>query len=302
MSWPRSLGRIGGVLAALVFASSVAFAQDPQPKPSPAPGPGQPPPAPSQPALAPGQPTPAPGPGQPAPGLPAPSHVHVGTLMGGDQQLESGEYYDEYTIQAGPGDEIIAVVTAIDFDPYLLLMPPTGEPIENDDYAGSADVSLIEIPVEEAGAYRVRVTSYEPGMTGEYSLMAATRVADGDDAGEYFEPEEFTVKGPIQPGGLVAGTLGADDPVRNDGSYYEAFSLQGQPGMNLVITLKSKDFDAYLTLVSPSGELQENDDQAEGDHDSRLEVTLDEAGEWIVVANTLTAEETGNYQLLVVRK
>jgi hypothetical protein len=313
MSWPRSIGLIGGVLAALAFASSLAFAQDPPSKPSPAPGPGQPPPASGQPAPAPSRPAPAPGqpaptptiaPG-PAPGAPRPpSFLHTGTLAAGDKQLESQEYFDEYTIQAGPGDEIIAVVTSIDFDPYLILMPPVGDQIDNDDFADSPDVSLIEIPVDEAGAYRIRVTSYAAGQTGEYALMAATRPADGHDAGDFgeLEPEEFTIKGPIQPGSPVSGTLGSDDPVRRDDSYYEAFSLQGQPGMNVVITLQSKDFDPYLALVSPSGAMQQNDDQADGDTNSRLEVTLDEAGQWIVVANTLRAEETGNYQLQVTRK
>jgi serine protease Do len=238
---------------------------------------------------------------------PRPPHtstIRQGTLAAGDKQLDSHEYYDDYTIQAAAGDEIIAVLTSGDFDPYLMLIPPSGEKLDNDDFGGSADVSLIEVPIDAPGTYTVRVTTYEPGETGAYALMMGTREADGQDAGEMddFEPEEFTVKGPIQIGTPVSGTLGADDSTRQDGSYYEAFSLQAQAGTNVVITLTSKDFDAYLTLVSPSGAIEENDDQAEGNHDSKITKTLDESGQWIVVANTLTEGETGNYRLTVARR
>jgi hypothetical protein len=302
MSWPRSIGTIAGVLCVGLTLSAAAFAQ----YPPAAPGPGGPP-RPGQPAPAPGQPAPGQAaPVQPAPAGPAlagPADLHPGRLAAGDLQLEGGKYYDEYTIQAAAGEEIIAIVTAIDFDPYLILIPPAGDAIENDDFAGSADVSLIEVPVDTAGAYRIRVTSYEAGEVGEYALMSATRPADGDDAGDGgdFTPETFTIKGPIQIGQAISGTLGEDDPVRDDGSFYEAYSLQGAPGMSVVITLQSKDFDSFLTVTSPSGVMEANDDQAEGDFNSRLELTLDEAGTWTIVANTLAAGETGNYTLLVAR-
>ena len=260
MSWPRSMGRVAGVSAALALAATSSFAQ-------------------------------------------GPSSLHTGRLGPGDPQLESGEYYEEYTLQADPGDEIIAVAIALEFDPYLIVIPPSGDQIDNDDFSGSPDVSLIEVPIDDPGTYRIRVTSYEAGETGEYAVMAATREADGEDAGDGgdFEPEEFTVKGPIQPGSPISGTLGSDDPVRDDGSYYEAFQLNAQEGARLVITLQSEDFDPYLVLVSPSGELEANDDEAEGVLNSRLETTLDESGTWLIVANTLREGETGDYRLTVAR-
>ncbi len=230
--------------------------------------------------------------------------VHQGTLGEGDSSLESGEYYDDYPVEVGAGQEIIAVLASLDFDPYLILISPSGEQTENDDFGSSADVSLLEMPTEEPGTHTLRVTSYEPAEAGGYVLLVGTREADGVDAGhdEYdFEPETFDVKGPIAIGTPLAGTIGADDPARRDGSNYEAFTFQADAGTHLVITLTSSDFDAYLTLVSPSGEIQENDDQEEGSTDSRLDTTLGEEGEWIVVANTLMEGESGNYRLTVTR-
>jgi serine protease Do len=231
--------------------------------------------------------------------------LHTGTLQAGDTQLESGEYYDEYILDGAGGDEIIAVLSSLDFDPYLILILPSGEQLDNDDFSGSRDVSLLEIPVETAGRHALRVTSYAREETGEYALMTGTRMADGNDAGHDdfdVEPETFDVKGPIEIGRQISGTLGEDDPVRTDGSHYEGYSFQGQEGANLVITLTSADFDAYLTLVRPSGTTQENDDGTEGDTSSRIELTLDESGEWIVVANTLIAGETGDYRLTISRR
>ena len=229
------------------------------------------------------------------------SMIQTGTLASGDSTLEDGEYFDEYSIEGSEGDEIVAVLTSLDFDPYLILYYPSGETFDNDDFGGSGDVSLIEVPVETAGTWKLRVTSYEAGETGEYALMTGTRPADGDDPGAPEEPEEFTVKDTIALGGSVDGTLGADDPMRTiDDSYYEAYALEAPAGTSVVITLESKDFDPYLVLVAPSGEIeQSNDDVEQGNLNSRIEATLATGGRWLIVANTLESEETGTYRLAV---
>ena len=232
------------------------------------------------------------------------SSINTGTLTSGDTTLESGEYYDDYEIETEEGDEIIAVLTSYDFDPYLILIPPVGDQVDNDDFGGSGDVSLIEVPVDEPGTWKVRVTTYESGETGNYALMMGTRVADGDDVGEEEGPEEFTVKGTIDLDVPVEGTLGSDDPARAvDGSYYEAYALEAAPGTEVVITLESSEFDPYLVLVDPSGAIdQSNDDAEEGSFDSRIEATLAEGGRWLIVANTLEPEEVGSYRLTVAHK
>lgn len=301
MSRPQRFGLVCSAVASLVLAGTPIFAQEPQPGAPPAPPPAGAPVAPAPPApvllddAAPSE--------GPAPLIAR--VLHTGSLAAGDLQLESGEYYDEYTIQGGAGEEIIAVLSALDFDPYLILIPPSGEQRDNDDFGGSPDVALIEVPVESPGQHVLRITSFRPGETGEYALMAGTRTADGNDAGDDdfdFEPETFDVKGTVQFGTPISGTLGGDDPVRQDGSYYEAFTFQGQEGAHVIITLASSDFDAYLTLVSPSGATEDNDDKESGNTDSRIDTVLSESGEWIVVANTLAEGETGNYRLTVSRQ
>lgn len=227
-----------------------------------------------------------------------PPALRTGTLDGGDPRLESGESYEEFELEAQAGEEIIVVATSLVFDPYLILISPSDEQHDNDDFGDSKDVSLIEIPVDEPGTWTVRLTTYDAGETGEYALMAATRPADGIDAGGD-EAEEFEVLDTIEPGESVAGTLGEGDPVRYDDSLYDAYALEGAEGTRLEITLESDDFNPYLELISPSGEGQSNDDVGEGILSSRIESILDETGRWIVVANTLGSGETGAYRLTV---
>jgi hypothetical protein len=240
--------------------------------------------------------------------------IHTGTLAPGDSTWEGNtnplfpspparRNYDEYQIEGQDGEEIVVVLTSLDFDPYLILIPPSGEEQqqETDDFGGSSDVSLIETTVDEPGTWTIWVTSYEAGETGEYVLVFGTREADEENAGDE-EPETFTVRDTITLGATVEGTLNAEDPVRFDDSYYEAYALEASAGTNVVITLESKDFDPYLVIVSPSGELESNDDVAEGNLNSRIETTLEEPGRWLIVANTLEPEETGVYTLSVTRR
>jgi hypothetical protein len=237
--------------------------------------------------------------GPPDPAARAQSTVHTGSLGSGDPTLDSGEWYDEYNLAVEAGQEVIAILTSVEFDPYLIVIAPSGEQHENDDHGDSADVSLVQVTADESGTWRVRATSFEEGESGGYALVATVRArTDGETT-----DEEFTISGTI-PGDRtvsVNGTIDGSDPVRDDGSSYEAWSIDLETGTNLLVLLTSTDFDAYLTLVSPAGRSFSDDDGA-GGTDSRLETTVDEAGRWTVVANTLQSGETGEYTLSVQRR
>ena len=232
------------------------------------------------------------------PSLAAQSSVRTGSLASSDTRLETGEFFDEYTLDVAAGQEVIAVLSAVDFDPYLRVFDPSGTEYENDDYAGSPSVALVQEIAGDPGAWRIRVSSYEAGQTGDYALVLESRART--DAGE--TSEEFTVAGevPAGPNATITGTLEEGDPVRNDGSYYEGWALDLAQGDHVVVTMASPDFDAYLTFVSPDNRTFDDDDGA-GNTDSRVDVVIDAPGRWIVVANTLRAGDTGGYTLTVER-
>lgn len=104
----------------------------------------------------------------PAPG--EPTQV-TGILEEGDETLGSGEYVDSYTMTADEGQFILVDVATGNFDPYVMIVSPSGEQTDVDD-SESGDTSSTEATVftTEAGEYTVMVTSYAPGETGVYNL------------------------------------------------------------------------------------------------------------------------------------
>jgi hypothetical protein len=69
---------------------------------------------------------------------------------------------------------VIIDLTSSEFDPYLVLTPPVGETIENDDADGQLDRSRIDLTLPADGRYRLTVTSYAEGETGGYRLALRT--------------------------------------------------------------------------------------------------------------------------------
>lgn len=108
----------------------------------------------------------------------------------------------------------------------------------------------------------------------------------------------------IRPGDTVQGTLSQTDRVLDDDSFYDCFNLEARAGEHLEVTLRSNDFDAYLTVVRradcPVGDDAESDDDGAGGTDSRVRINTG-PGRYSIRANSLQAAETGRYTLSVER-
>ena len=91
-----------------------------------------------------------------------------GTLMAGDEQLTSGEYYDTYSFPVQAGQTIIVDLVSDEVDPYIILKAPDDEQYENDDYEGSTTHSRVVETATVSGNWDILVTTYEPGETGAY--------------------------------------------------------------------------------------------------------------------------------------
>src|SRR2546430_17285845 len=83
--------------------------------------------------------------------------VHRGALASGDQQLHSGEYYDSYEFQGRAGQRVVFDLTSTAFDPYLMVIAPSGPRDETDDYPGSKTRSRLQLPLQETGTHPVVV-------------------------------------------------------------------------------------------------------------------------------------------------
>lgn len=203
-----------------------------------------------------------------------------GELRAGDETLESGEYYDSYSFMGTAGEEVVLDLRSTEVDPYLILMAPSRESEQNDDFEGSAERSVISTTLEESGEYTVVVTTYAPNETGSYALEITQ---GGGDAGVRSEQ----------------GALASGDETLSSGEFADVYRIQATPGQQLVATVSSTDFDTYLMVIGPDSDRKENDDLAGRPGESEVEMTLAESGEYRVVVTSYEPGETGNYSLTI---
>ncbi|MCY4671074.1 MAG: pre-peptidase C-terminal domain-containing protein, partial [Rhodococcus sp.] len=206
-----------------------------------------------------------------------------GALRSTDSRSPTGEFFDLYEFEVSAGQVIIADLQSPDFDTYLSLESPSREIWTNDDYERDVNRSQLEIAATETGRWTVRATSFEPGRTGQYTLILDAREPDATEL----------------LGRTVAGSLTGTDERLKDGRYADTHVFDGTVGDGVIIDLRASGFDPVLILFPPEGELHENDDyQGALDH-SRIEIDLNSTGQYRVLVTSYAANETGSYELTV---
>jgi hypothetical protein len=216
--------------------------------------------------------------------------TETGSLASGDRTLDSGEYYDTYSLSGTAGDFVVIDLRSSDFDPYLMLVSPSRENFENDDYEGDAGRSRVAMELPETGDYIVGVTSYKADETGAYELSVDLGAADPTSS-----PQREIVE--LAVGNSVIGRLEPGDRQMDTGEYGDVFVFDGNSGESVDIEMTSSDFDTYLVLITPSGDQIENDDYDNQSNRSRIDLALRETGRYSVVTTSYKGNETGDYQL-----
>lgn len=220
-----------------------------------------------------------------------------GELTTSDPKLDDDSHYDTYRITGEAGNRIRIRMESDDFDTFLAFLDgtdPLGVPVAANDDSGSTTNSAL-IATLSGQPQLIRANSLEGDVTGSYTL----RVEDLGPA------PEVTSQGDIRPGQTVRGELSEDDPVEADSSYFDLWTIRGQPNQNVIVTMSSDDFDTYLAVGEQDGQAwtqaSANDDDASGESgtNSRLETRLGPDGVLHVHANSLSAGDTGRYALAV---
>ncbi len=220
--------------------------------------------------------------------------THRGSLEEGDLTLQNGEYYDTYPVEVQAGDWIELDLTSNDFDTYVVLRAPSGTNEQNDDFEGSTTRSMLRVQASESGTWQAYATSYAGGETGRYTLAI-------DVAGEGAGGDIALASDQSQASGarFESGRLEVSDNELTSGEFSDTFNIQGRAGEQLVLDLRSSDFDTYLILIQPDGEQVENDDH-EGDRTrSMLTATLPVDGAYRVLVTSYSVGETGSYDLTI---
>jgi hypothetical protein len=229
-----------------------------------------------------------------------------GRLDSGDATLRSGEFYDTFTFEGVPGQRVRLDLRATGFDPYLVLQPPAGETVQNDDFEGDLTRSVVEHDVTEPGLYRVYVTSYQGGEQGDYTLAMdlsgrfgspGPAVAVSDDA-----PAPFTTTfdaAELTLDQALSGALDATDRRLETGEFVDLHVFDGEAGEPVRIEMTSPEFDTYLAVTTPAGELITNDDVGDDRTRSVVEMVMPMDGRYRIEATSYAPGETGPYRLRI---
>ncbi len=219
-------------------------------------------------------------------------------LQTGDAQFDSGEFYDVYDYDFEAGEHITLALSSSQFDPYLLVVSPSGQRQENDDYAGQSHLSRLDFDVAETGTWKVYVSSYEQGESGAYQLVVGHHQAG--------QPVAAPVAQPAAPQASTAaaatvynGSLQVGDSTLNTGEYADLYNINLSVGQQVVLNLSSNSFNTYLGIQSPSGVVTELDELANQPFQSRISIVANEAGTWTVFVTSMQVGEQGNYSLSI---
>lgn len=205
-------------------------------------------------------------------------------------------YFNAYSFDGQAGQQVLIEMSSGDFDAYLILIGPEGESIGQDDDSGGGTNSRLIATLPASGRYTILANTYSAGETGDYSLRAATTSARTTQT-------PGTTRPTPQEGVILReqGVLGENSQVlQQDGSLYDEYQFQGRQGQRVTISMESSEFDTYLLLVDPNGQLvDQNDDGSEGSTNSQLVVTLPANGIYTVIANAYDSAGRGRYTLTV---
>ena len=210
-----------------------------------------------------------------------------GTLGSGDYTLPNGEWADRYSVEVTAGQRITVEMRSQDADTFLVLLSPSQQQLQNDDWQDSDQHSRIEHVAEESGTWLVYATTYREGQGGDYTLRYSATAAAADTDTD--QPTRWQ------------GSLDAKDDTIPTGEFVQTFTVDGQAGEHWVVDLRSSSFDPFLIVRSPSGEQLQNDD-FEGDRArALLDLELAETGTYTLAVTTDQPGERGPFDLTLRR-
>ena len=235
--------------------------------------------------------------------LPTPTLIHAGQTLNGelaesDSKMDDDSHYDLYSFTGKRGQQVTVLMRSTSFDSYLAFGQIEGgsfSTLESDDDSGGGDDAQVKFRLPRDGQYVIRANSLFSSVSGPYTV----RLELGEAA-----PRVEVASRPIRYGQTQSAELSANDPLMDDDSHYDLWQFAGRQGEKVVITMKSPVFDTYLAFGRMEGgeftQIDSNDDGG-GGTDSRLEVTLDGDGEYVIRANSLFSKGLGAYTLNLAR-
>jgi thiol-disulfide isomerase/thioredoxin len=218
----------------------------------------------------------------------------TGALTTDDGMSDQLKYYKAFTFQAEKGKAYRFELTGGDkkgIDPEVRIEDEEGKVVRNEDF-GDGKVSRVLFVTPLPRTYRAIVTTFEKGMTGDFTLSAsvipikaAKPVAIKLDKGK----------------ASIESKLEDDDAMLMGGKHYQEYTFAAEAGQTYRIDLHSKAFDAYLILKDSTGKTLAENDDAPGENtlDSRIVWKAAKAETLHVLATSLGGGRTGPFVLTI---
>jgi hypothetical protein len=104
--------------------------------------------------------------------------------------------------------------------------------------------------------------------------------------------------GPVVGTQTLTGMLQQGDETYPGRGLADRYNVEWSVGEQHVVSMNAS-FDTYLILISPSGQHQLTDDDGGDGFNSRLQLTVPEAGRWTIVATVFSSADGGPYTLTI---
>ncbi len=229
----------------------------------------------------------------------------TGTLSEGDHFLPDGGPVQAWAYAGEAGEAVTFDLVSGDFDAVLYLVGPGIDGLLSDDDGGGGCNSRISVTLPRSGRYLVVASRFGYTGPGGFTLSASREAGPptgegGCGAGSAWDP---AVLESLDDGGRRMDTTGArsgrlsDADLQEDGSYLQAWTLDGRSGTPVTIDLLADDFDAFLLLAGPGLPDVASDDDGGGACNARLSLTLPADGPYRVVVSTVGDPGEGRFIL-----
>lgn len=196
----------------------------------------------------------------------------------------TGCFANSYGFTLSSAQTVQIDLTSTVFDTYLRVLDSNGVVVAADDDSGDGSNSLIRRTFA-AGTYRIEASSYNTGSTGAFTLVV--------------QVVSVTVT-PIAVGQTVNGTLSATSgrSAGCAGCYADLYQFTVSSAQQLIVSLNSTAFDAYLRVLDAGGATVATDDDSGGGSNARISRTF-AAGTYRVEATSYSSAKAGAYTLSV---
>jgi hypothetical protein len=264
--------------------------------------------------------------------------TRTSSLSGQHPMMSDNTPFETWYLEGRSGDRITVTMRSSAMDTYLHFgRQGASETLATDDDsgggAGGTDAQ-VTVTLPANGTYVIIANVLSEGSSGAYTLeVRSARSGDDSDSpdvlglgaawtggwgwsGELELQKGQAAAGPLTTAQILAlpvardrtiardetraSSLDAADRLRDDDSYFEAWYVSGRAGERITVTMRSDAFDAFL-LVGRQGasEILDSNDDDGGGTDARVTLELPADGDYVIIANSLTERQTGEFTLTV---